>query len=139
MLVGRAVERSDGGLSEAARRLHGILEQHELRLLVRHAPLGEQLLPRVLGVGQDDRDEVGLLVHAGELVGRAGRDLLRRRAAVGDAARIDTEQQGHDGEHDGADAAACNQPAASASVLDIGAAPAALPSHGKPPWYALSD
>src|SRR5215470_492253 len=139
LVVAGTVEGADRRLGEAARRLRGAAEQHELGLLVAPAHLAEELAPRVLGVGEDDRDEVAQLLVP-------GRPLLLLHARRGpgaalvssleDHARIDAEVHGDEHEQQGSDAAADGGPTAdrhATAVLDVVTASAQLPSHHWPP------
>src|SRR5215831_4307708 len=58
LVIARTVEGAHRRLGEAASRLHGAAEQHEARLLVAPTHPVEELAPRILRIGEDDRDEV---------------------------------------------------------------------------------
>src|SRR5437016_1688298 len=106
LFVSRTVEGPDGRLREAAGRLHGAAEQHELRLLILPAHLFEELAPRVLGVGEDDRDELAQRIIGGRPLLNARRGpRVARIGALQDHARIDAEVHGEEHEHQSSDAA----------------------------------
>src|SRR5262249_54084960 len=101
------------------------------------AHLTEELAPRVLRVGEHDRDEVAQLIVA-------GRSLLHARRGTGaprvgpleDHARVDAEVHGDQHEQQGADAAADGSSTAdrhATAVLDVVTASTHLPSHHWPP------
>ncbi|MFO0841796.1 MAG: malto-oligosyltrehalose synthase [Gemmataceae bacterium] len=138
LAVAGAVERPDRRVGRAARRLDGAAEQHQRRLLVTLARLGEQVAPDPLGVAEDHLGELGEL-----LLGRVDRPLLDvavlvalllgAAALVDDAAellRIDAEhqRQQHDEDTSSADgdAGLHRRPAA---VLDVLALLAVFPLH----------
>ena len=58
-LVGRTIERSHRGLSEAASRLRGAAEHDQGRLLITSALLLENYFPYIFGIAHDDRNHVG--------------------------------------------------------------------------------
>jgi hypothetical protein len=58
LLVRGTVEGAHGRLRRAASRLHGAGEEHEPGFAIAAALLPEDAVPGVLGVGQDDLDEV---------------------------------------------------------------------------------
>src|SRR5688572_19969867 len=133
-LIQRTVERSYRRLRKTTLRLHRVAEQHQLRLAIRLSVPPELIVPHILGLRQHDRDEVRLLVHA--LVGARirRRYLFRRCPATGHyGARIHSQQCCDQREHDGTDATARNQAAATAPVLYVRAASATLPAHSSPP------
>ena len=138
LLVSRAVERPHGRLREAARGLHRAREEHQLRLAIVPAELlAEDLVPRVLGVGEHDRDELRGLVRrerctvacaAAERTVRRPR-LLRGCAALQQDGRVDPEVERREHEQDEAEAA---DPTAPAHPSPRGEAEAA-PEPGNPP------
>src|SRR5688572_1674727 len=81
LLIERTVERTDRGLRKPTFRLHCTTEQDELRLTVVLTIPAELLVPYILRLGQNDRDEVRLFVHALVRPRLRGCDLLCRRAA----------------------------------------------------------
>src|SRR5262249_40174810 len=74
LLIDWTVERPRGRLPVAARRLHLVAEQHELRIAV--APR-QELAPGVLGIVEDERDELDQAILLGRrLDGTLGGRLL---------------------------------------------------------------
>src|SRR5688572_1908085 len=62
LLIGRAVERTHRRLRETARRLGRLFEEDELGLTIGLTLRAEQVAPDLLGVGEDDRDEMREIV-----------------------------------------------------------------------------
>ena len=103
--------------------------RHQLGIGVLAVHPAEERVPGVLRVGENDRDEVADLVAAPR---RGGRRLRGRsgRLALQHHAGIDTEVEGHQHQHDGADTAARDERhTRPAPVLDVVAPPAHRPAH----------
>ena len=64
LLVLRTVERPGGGAGDAARRLHGAVEEDQLGISILAAHATEQRAPGVLGVGEHRGHEVTQVVVA---------------------------------------------------------------------------
>ena len=139
-VVVRAIEGTHGRLRDAAGRLYGAAEEHELGIFVVTAKLLlEDRLPGVLRVGEYDRHELRHLV----LRRRSGRPGVRGPArfrgrglppaAVEHDAGVAAQEVDHQGENGHADAPAHDGHSAPAGVDDIVASTAFTPSHGAPP------
>ena len=106
-LVGWTVERSHGGLADAAVGPRGVAEKHQLRLAIDAAYIAEDIGPDGLGALQHARHELHFRIGRGPLgrsAGGDGRHIGRGRAAAGhatqDFARVGAEQQRQDDEAD---------------------------------------
>src|SRR5690606_34141542 len=119
--VGRAIERPDLRIGEAAAGLDAAGEKHELRLRIIAAVGGEQRIPDILGVGQHDGDEIGRIVLAlrERLVALGGR--LVAAEAVGEEAEY------HDHDDDQEQPADAATPAAETGQPATAAQPAGQP------------
>ncbi len=84
LLIGRAVEGADRRRVGAARRLHGVVEQHQGGRLVARARLLEEARPHVLGGSEHDGGKLRLRVASG----RANLALLRRGLLAGAARHL---------------------------------------------------
>ena len=135
VLVGRAVERADGGTGHAARGGDRVREEDERGLAVPVSLVREHVGPEALRIREHDGKVVGLLV----LAGLERLALLRRgcdrgsaaSAASEDHARVHTEQQRGNHQDQSAHAATHHHRtrAHAAAVLDVRARPPALPAY----------
>src|SRR5262249_48841652 len=130
----RAIERPDRGRRHAARRVHGAVEEDELRRRVTLARLLEDGGPGVFGAAEDLGREVAQAVVGGRLVGRPG---LRGRlppAALQELEDLHRILAGEDRdpEHQAQAATADPGPPAHAhpaAILDVVAPALALEAH----------
>src|SRR5262245_45967502 len=81
LLIGRAIERSDRALREAARRIRRVAEEDERRQAIGFSGAREDAGPHIFGVGQNDANEFFALGFFRRLLDRAG--LLSRRLRAG--------------------------------------------------------
>ena len=131
----RAIERTAGPAGETATGSDLVREENQLRLLVLAAHGPEQLMPRILGIGQDNGDELRCFI-----AGRVALDLGRRQLSlllrVDQRLRVTAEQEVSDYEDDSTDSASYRNPSATgaAHVLDISAFPSSLPEHRSVDW-----
>src|SRR5262245_54237415 len=135
--IGGAVEGSNLGPPYSARRLSGAIEQHEDRRHVRLAVLTEYFTPRILGVGQHDRDELCLRVVVAD-AGRPHGLILRNTGRADEIQRVGTgEPRNEEEENESSQSAAKRKPDAAHShpttVLDVSAFPSSFPPHRIPP------
>ncbi len=141
-----AIKRPDGRAGESAGRIDLPAEQHQLRLDVVQALLGEQIVPNDLSVFQHDGDEPLELVFAGR--GRAlplrsallrALLLLKLLLLLEELDRIAAEQphDERDDQHSGAAADGHRSARHAALILDVVAAFLILPAHDSTPFGRL--
>jgi len=117
-------------------------KQGELGLAVLATELAELLVPDILGIGEDDRDELSPLVVDARSRRRGARFKGRHGAAIGtdidllqERERIAAQQPDYDYQQQRAQSAAHHRlprhsaHAHSAAIFDIGALPSTLPAH----------
>src|SRR5262249_44215221 len=106
--VAGAVERPDGGVRGAARRIDLVAEQDQRRFRVGLAHAAEQLVPDLLGVAEDDLGEGGhlLLFRVGGRGVAWARPARARRlpGELRELLRVHAEEQGDEGDQDAAPA-----------------------------------
>jgi len=133
----RAIERTGGAAGKSATGLGLIREEDEPRLLVRTTHFSKDVVPNILGIGQDNGDEFRGFVAWGVAVDRSRLRLrLRLLLRLDQRLRVAAEQEVGDNKNHSAQPANRDLPTAAgpADVLHIFAFPSSLPEHRAIKW-----
>ena len=132
----RAIKRTARAARVSAARSGLIREEDELRLFVSAAHFLEELIPDVLGIGQNDGNELRGFIAWGVAFDLPRWSQLRLLLGIDQGRRIPAEKQVSDDENDASDSSAdCNASAARAPhILNVFAFSSSLPEHRPERW-----
>ena len=127
----RAVERSTGAAGESASGPGLVREEHELRLFILAAHLPEELMPGVLGVGEDNANKLRRFVARRIALDLPGWRHLRLLLRIDQGRGIAAEEKVSDDQNDPTDSAANRDASAprATHVFNVVAFTSSLPKH----------